>query len=92
MTTPSYIPTYDTERATINEHIHNVFVFKTNIIAPYDVGKITSILASEFRISKWTVDLHDIDKVLRIESQLLTPQEIQKMIAQAGYQCEELPD
>ncbi|CAN5316023.1 hypothetical protein BH10BAC4_BH10BAC4_18610 [soil metagenome] len=92
MTTQPYKPTYDTEGKPARENNHDILVFKTNILTHGDVEKIAPILSDQFRILKWTVDLNDIDKVLRIESQLLGPREIIEMILQAGYQCEELPD
>jgi hypothetical protein len=40
--------------------------------------------------SKWNIDLHDIDKVLRVESIDLTPEAIANVVQMAGYYCVEL--
>jgi hypothetical protein len=43
-------------------------------------------------ISRWNIDLEDIDKVLRIESNDIELTEIVQLIHNAGFQCEELAD
>lgn len=44
-------------------------------------------------IYDWSIDLEDIDKVLRIEAeQTLVEKEVIDLIQDCGYVCEELPD
>jgi hypothetical protein len=74
-----------TEKSTLME----VLVFKTNIQQADDVEKLTSTMNDE-RIKRWSVDRDDCDKVLRVESDDLLPDEVMKLIRQAGYSCEEL--
>ena len=69
-----------------------VLVFKTNILSVEDVEKIGRVLASESNITRWNIDRDDIDKVLRIECDQLQPQAIIKLLRDAGFECEELPD
>lgn len=69
-----------------------VLVFKTNILSDEDVEKIGLVLASESNITRWNIDRDDIDKVLRIECDQLDPEAIIRMLRDAGFECEELPD
>ena len=71
----------------------NVFVFKTNVSSNYDVTKVNSILSRFPQIKRSTIDLRDVDKVLRIEyGNNLEMELIVNKINQLGYYCEELPD
>ena len=69
-----------------------VLVFKTNILSDEDVEKIGRVLASESNITRWNIDRDDIDKVLRIECDQLQPEAVIKLLRDAGFECEELPD
>ena len=69
-----------------------ILVFRTSIQLDGDVQQIACLINSESRISKWNVDLHDVDKVLRIETYQLEAQEVIRLVIRAGYQCEELED
>ena len=69
-----------------------ILVFKTNLSYQKDVKTISSLLDNLRGIIRWNVDLSDIDRVLRIESIRVTPNNIIQLIASAGYSCEELLD
>jgi hypothetical protein len=69
-----------------------VLIFKTSLHAPRDVSRISNGLNEDKRISKWTVDLEDIDRVLRIESHNLKPDTVITLLGNYGYHCEELLD
>ena len=69
-----------------------VLVFKTNILSDEDVEKIGCVLTSERNITRWNIDRDDIDKVLRIECDQLQPEAVVKLLRDAGFECEELPD
>jgi hypothetical protein len=69
-----------------------VLVFKTNILLVEDVEKIGHVLTSESNITRWSIDRDDIDKVLRIECGQLQPEAVIKLLRDAGFECEELPD
>jgi tRNA G26 N,N-dimethylase Trm1 len=69
-----------------------VLVFKTNISSVEDVEKIGRVLTSESTITRWNIDRDDIDKVLRIECDQLQPEAVIKLLRDAGFECEELPD
>jgi copper chaperone len=69
-----------------------VLVFKTNIRYKKEVRSLTGYLDKLPGLHRWNVDLHDTDKVLRIETSQLEPENITQVIHTAGYKCEELPD
>jgi hypothetical protein len=69
-----------------------VLVFKTNILTDEDVEKIGWVLTSESNITRWNIDRDDIDKVLRIECDQLQPNAVIRLLRDAGFECEELPD
>jgi len=69
-----------------------VLVFKTNIARPEEVNQVAGLLHAWAAIKKWTIDLADVDCVLRIESDAIQPDEVIALIRKAGFWCEELPD
>ncbi len=83
-------PTTDTYQP--NLVFIEILVFKTNIGSEYDLKKVGTVLSKEPRIKAWNVDRDDVDKVLRIESHHLHPLAVIRLMRQAGYYCEELPD
>ncbi|NOT73916.1 MAG: hypothetical protein HOP08_03240 [Cyclobacteriaceae bacterium] len=88
-------PTIELSKYSDNASIRNendVYVLKTNILSQQDVTLLTRFLSEEYRIKKWSVDLNDIDRVFRVESQQLKLSDIQQLVHRAGYSCEELPD
>ena len=46
----------------------NILVYKTNINGEAEASNIRNILSSNPRISNCSIDLEDVDKVLRIEA------------------------
>ena len=69
-----------------------VLVFRTNLVSARDIHRISPLMGDTPGILKWNVDQHDIDNVLRIETAWLLPEDIIRVVANAGYLCEELPD
>lgn len=69
-----------------------VLVFKTNVRFKKHVTEIGTRLGQFPDITRWNVDLHDRDKILRIEAADLSPKAIENELQQAGYYCEELAD
>jgi hypothetical protein len=69
-----------------------LLIFKTNINCHKDVRCISSLLTTSVGIMKWSVDLTDIDNVLRIESEHSDHSKVISLVANAGYFCEELLD
>lgn len=69
-----------------------VLVFKTNIRRRRNVESIVKHISKLGGIIKWNVDLHDKDKILRIESDNLSPRHVENTLQHVGYYCEELQD
>lgn len=68
----------------------NILVFKTNLINAHRIMDIESSLDVHPNIYQWNVDLHDCDKVLRILSNSIVAEEVENILLNAGYYCEEL--
>lgn len=74
------------------ENKKNILLFKTNILTAADRHILQPVLDSHPHIAKWSVDLDDDDRVLRIISSTLTCNHVADMIRLHGYTCEELKD
>ena len=70
--------------------INHILVFKTNIQTECDKLRIQNILDSLDSIQQWNIDLHDVDRVLRIVSDTLTPEQIISIVKRRGFDCTEL--
>lgn len=70
----------------------HILIFKTNIETDDHHKEVGVLLSSHRSVIDWNIDKEDIDKVLRIESELNNTQEIITTISRAGFMCEELPD
>jgi len=68
-----------------------VLVFRTDIVGKSDSENLKQIL-KDSRIRNWNIDQQDIDHVLRIESNEMSPAEVIEMVTKLGYMCEELPE
>ena len=69
-----------------------ILVFKTDVQDKKQVKKLFPVMRTLQGIMRWNVDLHDIDKILRIEAVSLNPRSIELTLRQAGYFCKELED
>lgn len=69
-----------------------IFVFKTNIRYKKQISAVTTHINNIEGIIRWNVDLHDRDKILRVEARDLSPRVVEHTLLQAGYVCEELPE
>jgi hypothetical protein len=67
-----------------------VLVFKTNLRFKKHISAVTPHINNLNGITRWNVDLYDKDKILRIESDDLSPRKVEATLQQAGYFCEEL--
>lgn len=72
-----------------NEH---VLVFRTNISNKKAILTLSPLLDGCTQILKWTVDISDIDNVLRVEATHPDCLPVIKLVTGAGYACEELTD
>ena len=68
----------------------DILVFKTNLTDTKRINDVEPDLDIHPYIIEWNVDLHDCDNVLRVVSNNISPEVIEKLLFNAGYYCEEL--
>lgn len=59
--------------------------FKTNIACGNCLAKVTPILNAEPRINSWEVDLQAEDRILTVESEDMSAEEVFKTVLKAGF-------
>ena len=64
-----------------------VEVFKTNIQYTSQAMRMIALLLSHFPDSRINVDLHDCDKVLRIEGCNFQPSKVETLVKEHGFMC-----
>ncbi len=70
----------------------NTLIFKTNIGSNEEFDEVKKELSKRNKPKECTIDLDDIDKVLRILSDSLSVPEIEKDVMSMGYYCKELEE
>jgi hypothetical protein len=66
-------------------------IFKTNVQTKSELHVLEPLFNSNSHILKWTIDLEDIDKVLKVESHdNLSETDIINLLKSGGFYCEEL--
>ena len=68
----------------------DILVFKTNLTDVNRIRDIGNALDVHPHIHKWNVDLHDCDNILRVVANNIAGKEVEKLLLNAGYYCEEL--
>ena len=76
----------------IQQTISNILVFQTKVASATEFKRLAEILDSSPAVQKWTLDQQDVDKVLRVISEELQPQDIVHLLTRHGLYCQELPD
>lgn len=74
----------------MENEVENILVFATNIETETDKQKISYILDEHSEIQQWTLDLEDIDCVLRIVSETLSEEDIIGIIKSQDFNCSQL--
>ena len=67
-----------------------ILVFKTNLTDTKRISDVEYLLDTHPHIVQWNVDLDDCDNVLRIVSRNIAAPEVENILLNAGYYCEEL--
>ena len=70
--------------------LSNIFIFKTNIQTEFDKLRIKNVLDASQKVLKWNIDMDDADRVLRIVSDSLRPEQIISLLDYVGFECSEL--
>ena len=61
--------------------------FKTNINCGGCLRGVTPFLDGQEKIETWEVDLEHEDRILTVKSNELTEQEVQTIVAEAGFEA-----
>ncbi len=67
-------------------------ILKTDISSGYDFRIVKNKLHKYYNINQCTIDLDDMDKVVRVVGDKIEMQDVIDKIKSLGYLCEELPD
>jgi hypothetical protein len=70
----------------------NVLVFKTSVRDTFTVSALKPSLDHLAGKGQWNFDLTDCDKILRIVSSNVKPEEAIQLMSRLGLQCAELDD
>jgi hypothetical protein len=62
-------------------------VFKTNISRVSQARKLVSMLLQHFPGSRINIDMHDCDRVLRVEAAHFVPATIMTLVNEHGFVC-----
>jgi hypothetical protein len=62
-------------------------VFKTNVEEACHAKNVIALLLQHFPDSKINFDLHDCDKILRIEGENFAVEKVIGLVAGSGYTC-----
>ena len=65
-------------------------VFKTNVEGPSEAHNLINVLRQNFPERKITIDLHDCDKVLRVEGKDFATETIVRLVKDYGFVCKVL--
>lgn len=64
--------------------------FKTNINCTGCLSKVKPVLDAEGQIEKWAVDLQSDDRILTVEAENLSSEEVRQVVAKAGFNAENI--
>lgn len=70
----------------------DILVFRTGVESADHIENIAPFLNSISGIYKWSFDLDDHEKILRVEAAGISPRSIEKTLNGMNFYCEELPD
>lgn len=67
-----------------------VLVYRTNISSSGHLDAIRDVFTGNPRVVEWSVDLEDIDKVLRVVCEAPELYDFAAEVRNRGFECEEL--
>lgn len=71
-------------------NLNHILVFATNIQTKTEALEIATILNENTAIQQWSIDQEDVDCVLRIVSDTLSPTHLIEIITNQNFNCTEL--
>ena len=70
--------------STATSHIE---IFKTDVENETQAAALVRLILNRFPVLRVNVDLHDADKVLRVEGSFLETKRIVQVVLSAGFYC-----
>ncbi|MBO6496572.1 MULTISPECIES: heavy-metal-associated domain-containing protein [Roseivirga] len=70
----------------------NTLKFKSNINCTGCLSKVTPVLNDEKAIQQWDVNLEHDDRILTVETNDLSAEEVQKTVSKVGFKAELIED
>lgn len=67
-----------------------ILIFKTNADTQEQVQRAAALFKSVLSVKKWSFDLEDCDRVLRVVAFNLQPEMVERLLAKAGITCEHM--
>lgn len=75
------------------KNMKKVLIFRTNIETQKSVEAIQMLFNNQSSIINWSIDLEDIDKVLKVKiTDTLNENDVKNLVKVKGFYCEALPD
>ena len=72
------------------ENLDHILILKTDIQTVEETGLLELVFSSHPEVEQWTIDLEDVDRVLRVISPTLACAEITALLEPCGFYCSEL--
>lgn len=69
-----------------------IHVFKTSVISEKQVRQVEPFLKTLMPNEEWNFDLEDCDKILRVETEKITPETVITLLKSQGFECTELSE
>lgn len=70
----------------------DILIFQTNTENVKQKRKLFPLLRMVPGIIRWTIDLEDTDRILRVEAVQVSPAMIEQTLQHGGFYCRELED
>ena len=70
----------------------NTYKFKTNINCSGCVAKVTPVLNENKDIKEWNADTATPDKILTVQTENLTAEQVREIVNKAGYKAEKISE
>jgi hypothetical protein len=67
-----------------------ISIFKTSVASADDLNKLRPYLNALMEDLRWTIDLFDSDRILRVKSSVNKNDEIISVVNRLGFECENL--
>lgn len=67
-----------------------ILIFKTNLTDRKRISDVEQTLDVHPNVFQWNVDMNDHDNILRVVANNISGEEVENILQQEGYYCEEL--